>query len=309
MLAENVEGIANATETVEMLNQAQENLQEVAKNPGIVGTWLQGLIPDLLNFAFQVVVSIIIYIVGSKIINLILKMFRKSMERRDVDTGVRQFVLPLIKYALYLVRIFIIMGLFGIATTSAVAVLGSAGVAVGLALQGSLSNFAGGVLILLLKPFRVGDYIIEDNHKNEGTVSEITIFYTKLATIDNKIILLPNGSLADISITNVTNEDNRRVELKVGISYRADIRKAKAVINSLIEANDRIIKDKEYRIFVDDLGASSVVIGMRFWTKTEDYWPVRWDMLEEIKYAFDENGIGIPYPQMDVHLDGGNGEG
>ena len=111
MLAENVEGIANATETVEMLNQAQENLQEVAKNPGIVGTWLQGLIPDLLNFAFQVVVSIIIYIVGSKIINLILKMFRKSMERRDVDTGVRQFVLPLIKYALYLVLIFIIMGL------------------------------------------------------------------------------------------------------------------------------------------------------------------------------------------------------
>ena len=161
MLAENVEGIANATETVEMLNQAQENLQEVAKNPGIVGTWLQGLIPDLLNFAFQVVVAIIIYIVGSKIINLILKMFRKSMERRDVDTGVRQFVLPLIKYALYLVLIFIIMGLFGIATTSAVAVLGSAGVAVGLALQGSLSNFAGGVLILLLKPFRVGDYIIE----------------------------------------------------------------------------------------------------------------------------------------------------
>ena len=143
MLAENVEGIANATETVEMLNQAQENLQEVAKNPGIVGTWLQGLIPDLLNFAFQVVVAIIIYIVGSKIIGLILKMFRKSMERRDVDTGVRQFVLPLIKYALYLVLIFIIMGLFGIATTSAVAVLGSAGVAVGLALQGSLSNFAG----------------------------------------------------------------------------------------------------------------------------------------------------------------------
>ena len=154
MLAENVEGIANATETVEMLNQAQENLQEVAKNPGIVGTWLQGLIPDLLNFAFQVVVAIIIYIVGSKIINLILKMFRKSMERRDVDTGVRQFVLPLIKYALYLVLIFIIMGLFGIATTSAVAVLGSAGVAVGLALQGSLSNFAGADLIVKTFPCR-----------------------------------------------------------------------------------------------------------------------------------------------------------
>lgn len=150
MLAENVEGIANATETVEMLNQAQENLQEVAKNPGIVGTWLQGLIPDLLNFAFQVVVAIIIYIVGSKIINLILKMFRKSMERRDVDTGVRQFVLPLIKYALYLVLIFIIMGLFGIATTSAVAVLGSAGVAVGLALRQPF-KFAGWCADLIVK--------------------------------------------------------------------------------------------------------------------------------------------------------------
>ena len=301
MLAENVEGIANATETVEMLNQAQENLQEVAKNPGIVGTWLQGLIPDLLNFAFQVVVSIIIYIVGSKIINLILKMFRKSMERRDVDTGVRQFVLPLIKYALYLVLIFIIMGLFGIATTSAVAVLGSAGVAVGLALQGSLSNFAGGVLILLLKPFRVGDYIIEHSGK-EGTVTEISIFYTKLLTIDNKVVMVPNGTLSNSSITNVSTMEKRRVDLVVGIAYEADIRTAKEVLYSVAEAEEARLPEEEILVFVDELGDSSVNMGVRIWVKTEDYWSARWRLTENIKYALDSHNISIPYPQMDVQI-------
>ena len=294
MLAENVEGIANATETVEMLNRAQENLQEVAKNPGIVGTWLQGLIPDLLNFAFQVVVAIIIYIVGSKIINLILKMFRKSMERRDVDTGVRQFVLPLIKYALYLVLIFIIMGLFGIATTSAVAVLGSAGVAVGLALQGSLSNFAGGVLILLLKPFRVGDYIIEHSGGKEGTVTEISIFYTKLLTIDNKVVMVPNGTLSNSSITNVSTMEKRRVDLVVGT--------AKEVLYSVAEAEEARLPEEEILVFVDELGDSSVNMGVRIWVKTEDYWSARWRLTENIKYAFDSHNISIPYPQMDVQI-------
>lgn len=302
MLAENVEGIANATETVEMLNQAQENLQEVAKNPGIVGTWLQGLIPDLLNFAFQVVVSIIIYIVGSKIINLILKMFRKSMERRDVDTGVRQFVLPLIKYALYLVLIFIIMGLFGIATTSAVAVLGSAGVAVGLALQGSLSNFAGGVLILLLKPFRVGDYIIAHSGGKEGTVTEISIFYTKLLTIDNKVVMVPNGTLSNSSITNVSTMEKRRVDLVVGIAYEADIRTAKEVLYSVAEAEEARLPEEEILVFVDELGDSSVNMGVRIWVKTEDYWSARWRLTENIKYALDGHNISIPYPQMDVQI-------
>lgn len=302
MLAENVEGIANATETVEMLNQAQENLQEVAKNPGIVGTWLQGLIPDLLNFAFQVVVAIIIYIVGSKIINLILKMFRKSMERRDVDTGVRQFVLPLIKYALYLVLIFIIMGLFGIATTSAVAVLGSAGVAVGLALQGSLSNFAGGVLILLLKTFRVGDYIIEHSGGKEGTVTEISIFYTKLLTIDNKVVMVPNGTLSNSSITNVSTMEKRRVDLVVGIAYEADIRTAKEVLYSVAEAEEARLPEEEILVFVDELGDSSVNMGVRIWVKTEDYWSARWRLTENIKYALDSHNISIPYPQMDVQI-------
>ena len=302
MLAENVEGIANATETVEMLNQAQENLQEVAKNPGIVGTWLQGLIPDLLNFAFQVVVALVIYIVGSKIIGLIIKMFRKSMERRDVDTGVRQFVLPLIKYALYLVLIFIIMGLFGIATTSAVAVLGSAGVAVGLALQGSLSNFAGGVLILLLKPFRVGDYIVEHFGGKEGTVTEISIFYTKLVTFDNKVVMMPNGTLSNSSITNLSTLEKRRVDLVVGIAYEADVRTAKEVLYSVAEADEARLQEEDAVVFVDELGDSSVNMGVRIWVKTEDYWTAKWRLTENIKYALDDHNISIPYPQMDVKI-------
>ena len=155
------EALPDTTETLEILNQAQQNLQEVAKNPGLISEWFSGFLPDVLNFAFQIVIALLVYIVGSKIIKLLLKMTKRSMERANADVGVKQFVLPLMKYALYVILIFIIMGMFGIATTSAVAVLGSAGVAVGLALQGSLSNFAGGVLILVLKPFKVGDYIIE----------------------------------------------------------------------------------------------------------------------------------------------------
>ena len=258
---------------------------------------------SLLDLLIRVVFCIVAFLIGSRIISFIRKLTGKALKRANASKEAKQFLDSSLKVGLYAFLIFQIAVKLGIDATTIATVIGSATVTIGLAFQGSLKNCIGGILIMLLHPFRVGDYIIEDNHKNEGTVSEITIFYTKLATIDNKIILLPNGALADTSITNVTNEDNRRVELKVGISYQSDIRKAKSVITSLIEANEKILKDKEYSIFVDDLGDSSVVLGMRFWTRTEDFWPVRWAMLEEIKYAFDENGIGIPFPQMDVHLD------
>ena len=258
---------------------------------------------SLLDLLIRVVFCIVAFLIGSRIISFIRKLTGNALKRANASKEAKQFLDSSLKVGLYAFLIFQIAVKLGIDATTIATVIGSATVTIGLAFQGSLKNCIGGILIMLLHPFRVGDYIIEDNHKNEGTVSEITIFYTKLATIDNKIILLPNGALADTSITNVTNEDNRRVELKVGISYQSDIRKAKAVITSLIEANETILKDTEYSIFVDDLGDSSVVLGMRFWTRTEDFWPVRWAMLEEIKYAFDENGIGIPFPQMDVHLD------
>ena len=182
------------------------------------------------------------------------------------------------------------------------ALLASSGVAIGLALQGSLSNFAGGVLILLLKPFVVGDYIIEDTNGKEGTVKEIQIFYTKLSTIDNKTIVIPNGMLTNNSITNATAKDERQLDLRVGISYNADIKKAKSVIEKLLSEDASILKEEQMNVFVNDLADSAVVLGIRAWVKNEEYWATRWRLLEEIKVELDENGIEIPFNQLDVHM-------
>lgn len=302
LAAGGMEGIADATETMETLNSAQESLQKVAENPGLIRVWLEGLVPDLLNFAFQVVIAIIVYAVGSRLIRMVLKMVRRSMERTGTDEGVKQFVTPLIKYTLYLMLIFMLMGLFGIATTSVVALLGSAGVAVGLALQGSLSNLAGGVLILLLKPFRVGDYIIEDSHKNEGTVTEISIFYTRLMTPDNKMIVIPNGMLSNSSLTNVSHMDSRRVDIVVGIAYEADIRTAKELLFETAQNDPARLPEQDALVFVDNLAASSVDMGIRIWVSAADYWEAKWRLMENVKYALEENGISIPYQQLDVQI-------
>ncbi len=297
-----MDSIGTSTEAMEVLSDAQTGLQEVAENPGIIRTWLEGLVPDLLNFALQVVIALVVYVIGGKIIKLILKMLSRGMERRGTDEGVKQFLLPLVKYSLYVILIFIIMGLFGIATTSAVAVLGSAGVAVGLALQGSLSNFAGGVLILLLKPFRVGDYIVEHSGGKEGTVTEISIFYTKLLSADNKMILVPNGTLANCTVTNVSGMEKRRVDVEVGIAYEADIRTAKEVLKKVAAEDEARLKEEEPVVFVDSLGDSSVNMGVRIWVEAENYWSTKWRLTENVKYALDEAGISIPYPQLDVQI-------
>lgn len=294
------ENATEVAEVVEALNNAQQELQEVAKNPGLLRTWLEGLIPDLLNFALQVVIAIVIYIVGGKIIRAIVKMVRRSLDRAGTDEGVKQFVTPLVKYGLYVVLIFLIMGLFGIATTSAVAVLGSAGVAIGLALQGSLSNFAGGILILLLKPFRVGDYIVVNG--SEGIVAEISVFYTRILAPDNKMTVIPNGTLSNSSLTNVSHMDRRRVDILVGISYEADIRTAKEILRKLAEEDAARLPEEEPVVFVDELGDSAVVLGVRVWVAAEDYWDAKWRLTENIKYALDEHGISIPYHQLDVQI-------
>ena len=186
--------------------------------------------------------------------------------------------------------------------SSVTALFAAAGVGISLALQGTLSNLAGGVQILFLKPFVVGDYIIEDTNKNEGTVKEIKVFYTKLSTIDNKTIVIPNGILTGNSLTNVTAKAERQLDLKIGISYGSDLKKAKNLLEQMLEDNPRIIKDEEWKVFVDSLGDSAVILGIRAWVKTEDYWPTRWKLLEEIKLTFDAEGIEIPYNQMTVHI-------
>lgn len=285
-----------------VLLTASETTGEIIKEAGKITEYLQGKFPELIEFGIKVILALIVFEIGRRLIKWIRKIVRTSLQKSNVDKGVEQFVDSLLKFGLFALLIFTIATNFGVDTASIAALLASAGVAVGLALQGSLSNFAGGVLILILKPFVVGDYIIEDNHKNEGTVKEIQLFYTKLTTIDNKTIIIPNGMLTNNSLTNVTEKNERKLDLKVDISYDSDLRKAKDVLRRLIDAEERIMKDEEIQIFVDELGSSSVVLGLRAWVKSENYWAVRWKLLEDIKLTMDQEGIEIPYQQITVHM-------
>ena len=250
----------------------------------------------------QVLLALVFFFVGSKVIKWIRKIVRKSFERANADAGVSQFVDSMLKFGLYALLIFIIATKFGVESSSVAALIASAGVAVGLALQGSLSNFAGGILILLLKPFAVGDYIIVTQEGIEGTVKEIQIFYTKLATVDNQTVVVPNSILTNNSLTNVTARPERKLDLKVGISYDADLKKAKSLIEDMLLHDESIIQDEEIRVFVASLGDSAVMIGLRAWVKTEEYWATRWRLMEEIKLTFDAEGIDIPYNQLTVHV-------
>ena len=284
------------------LSTESEVLSEVAKNPGVIRTYLEGLVPSLLGFLVQVLVAILILIVGSRIIKTLVKMVRRFLERGRLEAGVVTFLTSFTKYALYFVLVMILLSQFGVTTSSVIAVLGSAGLTMGLALQGSLSNFAGGVLILLLKPFIVGDYILDNASSEEGTVKEITIFYTKLLTIDNKMIMIPNGSLSNSNITNYSHMEKRRVDLVIGVAYEANLAEVRSVLTETIQKEHGVLKEEKTDIFVSELNDSSVDIGVHVWVKTEDYWPVRWSLLEHIKTAMDENGISIPFPQMDVSI-------
>ncbi|MCM1387118.1 MAG: mechanosensitive ion channel [Bacillus sp. (in: Bacteria)] len=255
-----------------------------------------------IGFGIRVLVALLTFFIGTQLIKLVGRILKKSMQRGNADIGAIQFLSSFVKIALYVILIFFIASGFGLDAASVVALLGSAGVAIGLAIQGSLSNFAGGVLILLLKPFKVGDYIITDKG-NEGTVIEIQIFYTKLTTADNRVVVIPNGELSNSSMTNVSAMPNRRIDIPVGISYEADIRQAREVITKLLENDDKVLKDHDRRVFVDCLGDSAVMLNVRFYTASEDFWETKWRMTENIKYALDTADIVIPYNQLDVHLD------
>lgn len=272
----------------------------VELNSGIFGTWLSKFLSNGLDFFWSVVIALIVWFVGAKVIRFIRKLVRKAMERKDVDKGVTQFTDSMVKYGLYIVLIIVILNVFGIQTSSVAAAVASLGLTAGLALQASLSNFAGGVLILILKPFKVGDYIIEDTHNNEGTVSEISIFYTRLKTLDNKVVVIPNGTLANASLTNVTTSDKRQIDLTFGISYDDDLKKAKAILQHIAETTEERVKDTDIQIFVRDLAESSVNLGFRIWVPMDDYWKVRWALNERVKLTFDEEGITIPFNQLDV---------
>lgn len=289
-------------DTTKTVEAATKTTQDTVKEVSQFTTYLQNHIPDLISFGIKVVFALVFFFIGRIVIRWIRKLVRKSMQRSGADKGVEQFVDSLLKFSLYFLLLFMIGTKFGIDASSVAALIASGGVAIGLAMQGSLSNFAGGVLILLLKPFEVGDYIIEDTNKNEGTVKEIQIFYTKLTTIDNKTIVIPNGILTNNSLTNATAKDERRLDLKVDISYDADLKKAKAMIMDVLNDDPAVLREDEIVVFVDELGESSVILGARAWTKSADFWQAKWRILENIKEKMDENQIEIPYRQLTVHM-------
>ena len=303
---------------MDTLSETADKVDQGLQNMGLDGTSVKQSLKDILNFkeylteqlpaltgfCIKVVLSIIVFFVGRRIISWIVNIMRKSLERANIDAGVVQFISSAGKAILYMLLIFNIAISLGVKESSVAALLGTAGVTVGLALQGGLANLAGGVLLLIFKPFVVGDYIIQDQTNGcEGTVAKIEICYTTLMSIDNKKIVVPNGTLSNSTIINVTAKENRKLEIKVGISYDADIRKAKKVIEDILKADpDTRSDNSEMVVFVDSLADSAVIIGLRVWVPTDAYWKTKWRLNQRIKEEFDANGITIPYNQMEVYL-------
>lgn len=257
--------------------------------------------PKILDAGMSLIWSLIFLFIGLKVINVLRRILRGALERSSVDTGVVQFLDAFVKIAAYAVLILTLLARFGVQTTSFITLLGSAGVAIGLSLQGSLSNFAGGILILLLKPFVVGDYIIACGC--EGTVVEISLFATTLHTADNRNVVIPNGTLSNSNIIDNSANETRRVDMSVDVAYNSNLKHAREVIESILDADEKILKDPAPTVAVNELGDSGITILIRPWVKTDDYWEVRWRILEQVHDRLNEEGIDIPFPQMTVHLD------
>ena len=281
--------------------EVMEEVEELVK-PDVLESYLRSLPEKMISLGVRAVLAVLVFFIGVQLIKLIRKIVKKSMKRANAELGAVQFVDSFLKAAMYIVLVLMIASYFGLDAASVIAVLGSAGVAIGLAVQGSLSNLAGGVLLLILKPFKVGDYIKEDSSGKEGTVTEIQIFYTKLLTYDNQTVILPNGNLANNSLVNVSAEASRRMDIKVGISYHADLRKAKEILLQVLKDDEKTIKDKELLVFVESLADSAVVLGVRCWFAREDFWEGKWRITENCKLALDDADIEIPYNQLDVHV-------
>lgn len=264
---------------------------------------INSLLEQGIALAYKIVPTLIyallFYFIAKFIINKFIKGFGKLLEKRDSNPSLNTFLTGLVK-ALLFVSLFIgLASILGVPMASFLAILGAAGLAIGLALQGSLSNFAGGVLILLFKPFKVGDVITGQGHT--GTVSKIDILYTHLFTFDNKEVVIPNGSLANSDVVNISSQPTRRVDINVGVSYDTDIKQARSVIFEALKSDDRVHSDPEPVVWLNNFGDSSLDLVVRAWANKEHVWPVYWDMMEKIKEALDKNEIEIPFPQRVIH--------
>lgn len=258
------------------------------------------LLQNGVEFAINFLKAVAILVIGLPVIKWLSNQFNKFLSKRNVDESLRPFLRSLFYNLLLVLLVLSVLASVGVQMTSFVAILGAAGLAIGLALQGTLQNFAGGVIILTIKPFKVGDYI--EAQSLSGTVRAIHIFNTELTTPDNKLVIIPNGKLSNESITNYSAEATRRVDLVFGIGYDDDIKKAKEVLEDIIKNDDRVLAEPEASVKVASLGDSSVNFNVRPWVKTEDYWGLYWDFQERVKLRFDEEGISIPFPQRDVHI-------
>ncbi len=254
----------------------------------------------IIQYTPGLVLAIITLIVGLWIIKVVTNVFSKGMEKSKIEVSLHKFLISLVSILLKILLVISVASMIGIQTTSFVAILGAAGLAVGLALQGSLANFAGGILVLLFKPFKVGDFI--DAQGVAGTVKEIQVFSTIMKTPDNKTIIIPNGAISNGIITNFSAEATRRVDMSFGIGYDDDIQKTKDILNRLIREDQRIQKEPAPVVVLAELADSSVNFTVRVWAKASDYWGIYFDMQEKVKLAFDKEKISIPYPQQDLHI-------
>ena len=257
-------------------------------------------VPVVCDYLLRIALVLVIFFVGRKLIKKIVSLCDQALKRHGMEVTVRRFFCNVINALGYICMLGLLLQTVGLTATSLTALVASAGVAVGLALQGSLSNFAGGVLILLMKPFVIGDYIVQGN--TEGTVKEIGLVYTELITADNRLIVIPNGTLIDISIVNVTATGKRRLELSVGIGYKSDLKKAKEVLIRLGENDPARDPENPVNVFVSELAESSVNLGLHVWVSSSEYWNAKWRLTENIKMAFDEEGIEIPFKQVEISV-------
>lgn len=260
---------------------------------------INSLISQGADLGWTIIKALLVFIIGRFIINLINKLVKRVLSKRDIDASVKTFVGSLVNVILTILLIISVVGALGVQTTSFAALLASAGVAIGMALSGNLANFAGGLVILLFKPYKVGDYI--ESQGVGGTVKEVQIFHTILTTADNKVIYIPNGSLSSGVVTNFSNQATRRVEWIIGIDYGEDFEKAKSVIENLLNGDERILKDPAFLIALHALADSSVNVVVRAWVNSGDYWNVYFDMNKAIYETFNAQGIDFPFPQLTVH--------
>ncbi|MFA7327554.1 MAG: mechanosensitive ion channel domain-containing protein [Candidatus Kapaibacterium sp.] len=255
---------------------------------------------ELWHILLLAVYAVIALVVGFWLVGRLVKILDKLLDSKDIDISLHKFLLTLVRIGLKVLVLISVAGLVGIPTTSFIAIIGAAGLAIGLALQGSLANFAGGVLILFLKPFKVGDFIEGAGHT--GIVEEISIFYTNLTTPKNQAIVIPNAQLSNNSIVNYSTKPIRRLDLVFGIDYSDDIDQAKEVLRKIISSETRVLDEPAFMIGVDALGDNSVNLVTKSWCKNEDYWNLNYELIEKVKKEFDANGISFPFPQRDLHI-------